>query len=289
MGAVGATAQVANPALQASLDAATFGSTTSGTTGASSVDMAPTRCSGTTVLKTDSGILTDSFDQLRLYRTAATGYTSVNPYVGSAYLANQQCSFLVSPASGVIVAGAPSRGIKFSFQKFDLENGFDFVRVYSGTDASGPALFEFTGGIIPSDFTVASDNVFVVFSSDAATQGSGFALQWTTPSASEAAAQCSGSQLLGTEYGTISDGNGAYGGSQSCTWVISPDFSSDSITLSFSEMSLEQSQDTLQVYEGSGSTKSFLMELTGNVMPPPITVKSPLLTLVFNSDSTTHS
>jgi hypothetical protein len=78
--------------------------------------------------------------------------------------------------SWVITASGP---LSLSFSTFDLEQGYDFVRVYAGSSASGSLLASLSGVSVPPPISVPSGPVFVAFSSDGTVQRGGFVAQYT--------------------------------------------------------------------------------------------------------------
>ncbi|UZO80728.1 right-handed parallel beta-helix repeat-containing protein [Aquimarina sp. ERC-38] len=68
---------------------------------------------------------------------ADTGGTNAN------YSDNENITFTICPDSA-------DRYVEVLFNSFDLENGFDFLRVYNGTSTSAPLIGAFTGTTIPT-------------------------------------------------------------------------------------------------------------------------------------------
>lgn len=74
------------------------------------------------------------------------------------YHNNTNCSWIISPIS--------SSPIHLHFNSFLTEQGYDFVKVYDGTNTAAPLLGSFSGHTIPSDLTATSGNMMVNFISD---------------------------------------------------------------------------------------------------------------------------
>ncbi|HLP63230.1 fibronectin type III domain-containing protein [Flavobacterium sp.] len=66
--------------------------------------------------------------------------------------------------------------VTVSFTAFQLENNFDFLRVYDGPDASFPQIGNFTGNAIPNDITSSAPGgcLTFVFTSDGSVTGTGW-------------------------------------------------------------------------------------------------------------------
>jgi len=69
--------------------------------------------------------------------------------------------------------------ITLTFTAFDLEAGFDYVRIYQGASATGTPVSNLTGTTIPAPITINSSSVTIVQQSDQAQTGAGFAVNWT--------------------------------------------------------------------------------------------------------------
>jgi len=141
-----------------------------------------------------------------------------------------------------------------SFFSFDLEQGFDTLKVYSlGAAASGVGqaavdggvdgffLMTLSGNTLPATITAEASSVYLLFTSDATTQRAGFKLSYVanrpTP-APQVQVQfqsndfCDGKQAIEAVSGTVSSGGSAptaarpngvsYLPNSKCEWVIRP-------------------------------------------------------------------
>jgi hypothetical protein len=86
--------------------------------------------------------------------------------------------------------------------------------------------------------------------------------------------------------GLLSNGEG-YPVYANCTWSIVP-FGAASITLSFTEFSLEEDYDYVYVYDGLSMDDPLLAELTGGIVPPPVTSTGGSMLIVLMADGETH-
>ncbi len=102
--------------------------------------------------------------------TAAAGYVVDSGGISGNYSNNETFGFLIQPA------GATQ--ITLSFAAFNVEAGFDFLRVYNGTSNAAPLVATLDGGNIPSALVINSGSVFLEFTSDFTVTRSGFILFW---------------------------------------------------------------------------------------------------------------
>lgn len=104
--------------------------------------------------------------------TAANGllYDSGGP-TGN-YQNSENCSLLISPVC--------ASSITLSFSTFQTENGFDYLRVYDGTNASGTLLMNLSGTSSPAPVTATSGSMFISWSSDGSVIYSGIAASWAS-------------------------------------------------------------------------------------------------------------
>jgi PKD repeat protein len=133
--------------------------------------------------------------------TTKTNYINHDP-------ANAFCTNVIMPSSGVgptatlcsgtiydpggptgqypndangITTIAPSGGgtVTLTFTSFDLESGWDFLRVYDGPSTSSPLLASLTNNIIPTPITSTGSALTLQFTSDPSVSRDGFAATWT--------------------------------------------------------------------------------------------------------------
>merc|ERR1711974_210329 len=64
--------------------------------------------------------------------------------------------------------------VQLEFDSFNTEQGFDFVYVYDGADSHASLLGVYSGTAIPRNLLSAGNVMFVLFTSDSSTNGSGF-------------------------------------------------------------------------------------------------------------------
>jgi spore germination protein YaaH len=86
------------------------------------------------------------------------------------YVNNSRYTFSISPSSADY--------LQFSFQSFDLEQGYDSLWLYNGSDTTAPLLAGLTGALVPGPMVASSGKLTVRFKSDGATTKPGFAMQY---------------------------------------------------------------------------------------------------------------
>ncbi|MCO4771481.1 MAG: hypothetical protein KDA24_15720, partial [Deltaproteobacteria bacterium] len=100
--------------------------------------------------------------------------------------------------------------------------------------------------------------------------------------------QCEPLTTLTAASGSFDDGSGPgvdYENSLLCGWLIDVDATQfASVTLSFSDFDLENSFDTLEVFDGPNNSASSLASLTGSSLPSDITSSSTQLYVEFITD-----
>jgi spore germination protein YaaH len=88
------------------------------------------------------------------------------------YLNNSRYTFTIAPSAADY--------LQFSFQSFDLEQGYDSLWLYNGSDTAAPLLAGLSGTQLPGAMVASSGKLTIRFKSDGATTRPGFALQYST-------------------------------------------------------------------------------------------------------------
>nr|XP_008192422.1 PREDICTED: cubilin [Tribolium castaneum] len=74
--------------------------------------------------------------------------------------------------------------IKLTFLSFDVEDSencqFDYVAIYAGTTVDAPLIGKYCGQTVPSPYITEKSEILIVFKTDWATAGEGFALRYET-------------------------------------------------------------------------------------------------------------
>ncbi|MHB1277026.1 MAG: immunoglobulin-like domain-containing protein [Bacteroidia bacterium] len=139
------------------------------------------------------------------------------------YSDNEYYEFTIAPC------GASS--ITLTMNALDLENNWDYLRIYDGPDASSPMLAEFTGNTLPSGSIKSSQgSMTLLMTSDGNTFASGFAASWTSEVPQNGAIsadidlpdtlwECSG----GTDLVLLNATTGVVPGQATYDWIIDYD------------------------------------------------------------------
>jgi len=101
---------------------------------------------------------------------------------------------------------------------------------------------------------------------------------------------CSSTDTLRALYGTIEDGSGpveSYLDNSNCGWLIIPEDSIVSITLTFHRFELEAA-DFLTIYDGVDTTAAVLGILTGTDAPQQVVSTGGTMFIKFTSNATNH-
>lgn len=170
--------------------------------------------------------------------------------------------------------------LTLTFTEFDLESGYDFVRVYNGNSTSDPLLGEFTGSSLPGPITTSGVYTLIHFTSDySITQGG-----WSAEFDISPQYGCR-NETYTAESGFINDnsGNGNYLNYDDCQKLIQPVDAAE-ITLTFDEFNLENGNDYVRVYDGPTTSAPLLGEFTGSNLPGPITSSGESMLIHFTSN-----
>jgi hypothetical protein len=246
---------------------------------------------------------------LSLPTVACSGSVTLTSLSGSisdgpgAYLSNSACSWLINAAGPVTL----------TFDEVNLEANYDFVKVYSGASASAPLALSLTGQRMAAEsVSSASGQLYVVFSSDASVQDSGFQATYrvstsapvptavpvavsppivtpAVPSGAPTAVQrCSGTVDLSAPSATFSDGSGPYASDAACSWRITNN-NAGPIILTFTGVSLEANYDFIKVYDGTSTGSPLVRTITGApTSPTVVTGASGTLFVSFTTDASVN-
>lgn len=175
--------------------------------------------------------------------------------------------------------------ISVSFDTLDLEDGFDFLYVYDGSDSLGYLIGAFTGNVNPGTVTSSTGCLTFVFKSDQNISLSGW----------EASLSCSPCNVCLPKMGTCSDttcGGFFYdSGLQAFNYedddylvhtICSDD--SNCVEVKFLSFDVHES-DTLHVYEGVGINGTLIGSYTDTIVPGTVFGGSSCLTFEFISDN----
>jgi hypothetical protein len=213
--------------------------------------------------------------------------TSVAPVVASAVTT---CSARIFDSGGacgqyqdnedvtVTYCATAGQYLSITFQSFDLENTYDFLRIYNGPTTGSPSLGTFTGvnspGVVTS--TVAGGCITLRFTSDFSETNTG----WTASLSCSPTAPTGPPPVVGLCNSTVYDPGGASGnyinnignaspifGTSQPLWTQTycPTAPATSLNIEFLSFSVEANYDALYIYNGP-NTGSPLFS-SGNPQP----------------------
>lgn len=87
------------------------------------------------------------------------------------YRDNENYSFTIQSPAG--------ERVRATFPTFDIEANYDYIYVYDGLSVSAPLIGQYSGTTAPAPIISTGDALTFRFTSDGATRGAGFALDWT--------------------------------------------------------------------------------------------------------------
>lgn len=242
--------------------------------------------------------------------TGTAGTVSDGSLPNVEYLPNSNCVYLIRSSL---------QRVKLTFSRFDLEENYDVLHVYSadafeeveGLSSSSAAralfrdehkMYDLTGGAVPAPFISDAKTLALVFGSDSSVQGLGFAATWestdevpdrpVSEQVGESNGPCVGEGMtLTSEAGEISDGPGAYADNADCTWTVMPSDGAHAIRLEFTAFNMENNYDYVHVYSKSPDSgeRRLISSLTGDALPPIVYVNGgEALVLNLRSDGSVH-
>lgn len=206
------------------------------------------------------------------------------------YMENMRCSWTIVP---------PRPGTIFlTFTNIALEAGFDYVKVYDGSDANAPLVATITdhgpqGQVILAE---RGAGMFIEFTSDGSVNADGFDATFSTretpaptnlpsavatpsPTSGEKGGACGLSLVEGTDSGTITDGSGIlmYENNLRCDFTLYAMAATSTVNtarsyyrLDFSEFSLETNYDWIYIYSGSLEDSTDVKDLSDDSIMPSV-------------------
>lgn len=191
----------------------------------------------------------------------------------SNYGNNMLCSKLIQP-SGV-------GSITLTFDSFNTESGYDFVRIYDGSTTSSPLLGTYSGTSLPPVLKSNGGSMLITFTTDARIVGSGWSATYTTSTEGGCI-----NEVLTNSSGTITDNSGSsnYRNNILCSKLIQPS-GAKSITLTFTSFNTEFGYDFVNVYNGPTTSSPLLGKFSGNSLPPIIKSSEGSMLVTFTTDS----
>ena len=87
-------------------------------------------------------------------------------------------SYTNSEIKGFLIQPTGASSVTLTFQSFGTETGYDYLKIYNGTNTTGSLLSNTAGTTAPSAQTVSSGNIYLYFTSDGSVTSTGFAATW---------------------------------------------------------------------------------------------------------------
>jgi len=189
------------------------------------------------------------------------------------YLNHADCQKLIQPEGADFVS--------LSFTEFNIENNYDHVRIYDGSDISAPLLGSYTGSSLPDVLTSSGGSMLVHFTSDYSVTSSGWSADYTS---GEMEPVCT-NETFTLANGLVDDNTGEkdYMNLANCQKLIQP-AGANSITLTFTEFQLENGNDFVRIYDGTSTSDPLLGEFTGSNIPTDIQSSGGSLLIHFTSN-----
>ncbi|XP_034427678.1 cubilin [Hippoglossus hippoglossus] len=184
------------------------------------------------------------------------------------------------------------RVVDLKFNTFHLEASsscrYDFVAVFDGQDTLSPLLGKFCGAVLPPNLRSSTNQLFIVFRTDASVNGIGWR---ATYSETLGAAQGCGGYLsmpLGMFGSPDPNLDGRYEPRMDCLWTIEMPVNR-AINLTFNSFQLESSSpcryDYVKVYDGDNINFPLVGTFCGNSIPAFFISSANFLTIHFVTDS----
>ncbi|MBN3034321.1 MAG: C10 family peptidase [Bacteroidales bacterium] len=198
------------------------------------------------------------------------------------YMNQTHCQWVIAPSDDDIDSIA---SVTLYFRTFRLAEG-DTLHIHDGPDPGYPVLARLTGSQVPEDITSGRNRVCLVFSSDNQSTDEG----WSAGYYSNLPVYCQDTVILTQEQGYLEDGSGArnYISDSECYWLIAPS-QAQSITMEFTNFDLEYGYDRLTLFDAAVEPHEELQTLTGDDLPPPISIPSGKVLLRFTTDESVVS
>lgn len=186
----------------------------------------------------------------------------------------------------------PDRVMDLKFNTFHLEASsscrFDYVAVYDGQDTMAPLLGIFCGTVLPPNLRSSTNQVFIVFRTDATVNGIGWRATYSETLGPTQG--CGGylSMPMGMFGSPDPNLDGRYEPKMDCLWTIEMPINR-AINLTFNSFELESSStcryDYVKVYDGDNTNFPLVGTFCGNSIPTYFVSSGNFLTIHFVTDS----
>ncbi|MEQ2310269.1 hypothetical protein AMECASPLE_007121, partial [Ameca splendens] len=200
------------------------------------------------------------------------------------YHHNMNCTYHISIQADRVV---DLKFITFSLEASSLCQ-YDYVAVYDGPDTLAPLLGKFCGTVLPPELRSSTNNLFIVFRTDATVSSVGWR---ATYSQTLGPAQGCGGYLsmpIGMFGSPDPNLDGRYEPRMNCVWTIEMPVNK-AINLTFSFFDLESSStcryDYVNVYDGDNMNFPLVGTYCGGSIPAYFLSSGNFLTIHFVTDS----
>jgi hypothetical protein len=211
-----------------------------------------------------------------------------------------------------VCSATPGECIKLDFLLFDLEQGYDFMRIYAGEDISAPLYGEYTGSESPGSLSLGTECITLWFTSDYSVTEAGFdiAVSCECPSCEdgilngqELATDCGGPDCPACNFNSIDEGGtitgcdmtlfdsgleSNYGSDEDYIMTFCAEDELDSLFIEFLLVQVGIG-DHLYLYDGEGIGVAPLADITAAVNWPDLFSSSSCVTFHFVSNGTGNS
>jgi len=171
--------------------------------------------------------------------------------------------------------------VNLTFTSFDVEQDYDFVKIYDGPNVWSPLLLTISGKVPPPPIVSSGNALLVVFTSDDTGVYPGFQATYST--ATPPPPDCN--FVLTDSDGKFTSPNfpDNYFNNLNCQWGIVVGDKAR-ITLTFDSFDSEFSVDTVKVYDGRTTSSPLLLVHSGAEIPPAVESSGQILLVVFTTN-----
>jgi len=178
-----------------------------------------------------------------------------------------------------------SQRVMLTFDSFDTEANYDYVKIYDGSSSSASLLGSYAGTTIPPVLRSSGSTMYISFRSDQYVTGNGFHANFQAFQTAAGVEPCTTSftSTRSLSGSTGSFGCDGYGNLVSDSWHITASVG-ERIVLNFPVFGTEPNYDFVTVYDGGSTSAQQVAHYSGNSPPPPVTASGNELYITFSSD-----